>query len=113
MFYNEKQEKESKIKELQILKEEAPPIEIKELKAKYESLKLAQQKEYQTRKEKEAKLEASHAEHQKKIQELDDLYVQFDELYEQNSSKDDKINTLSQDLSKSQAELQALEAKII
>lgn len=48
---------------------------MKELKAKYESLKLAQQKEYQTRKEKEAKLETSYAENQKKVQELDDLYV--------------------------------------
>lgn len=82
MFYNEKHEKESKIKELQILKEDTPEIEIKELKAKYDNLKLSQQKEYQTRKEKEAKLETAYAETQKKVQQLDDLYIQFDQLYE-------------------------------
>ena len=68
MSYNEKHEKESKIKELQIFKDEFPPIELKELKAKYENLKSSQQKEYTTRKEKEAKLEAANAEIQKKVQ---------------------------------------------
>ena len=100
MFYNEKHEKECRTKELQILKEEMPTVEVKELKAKYENLKLSQAKEYQVRKEKEAKLEAAHAEHQKKVQQLDDLYVQFDQLYEQNSSKEEKINTLQKDLTK-------------
>jgi hypothetical protein len=68
MFYNEKHEKESKIKELQVLKDDTPVIEIKELKAKYDILKQSQLKEYQTRKEKEAKLETAYAEHQKKVQ---------------------------------------------
>ena len=48
---------------------------MKELKAKYDNLKLSQQKEYQTRKEKEAKLETAYAETQKKVQQLDDLYI--------------------------------------
>ena len=68
MFYNEKHEKERKIKELQVLKDDTPVIEIKELKAKYDILKQSQLKEYQTRKEKEAKLETAYAEHQKKVQ---------------------------------------------
>ena len=46
MFYNEKHEKECRTKELAILKEELPTIELKELKAKYENLKLSQAKEY-------------------------------------------------------------------
>lgn len=41
MFYNEKHEKECRVKELQILKEDMPTVEVKELKAKYENLKLA------------------------------------------------------------------------
>ena len=82
MFYNEKHEKECKIKELLIIKEETPVVDMKELKAKYDNLKLSQQKEYQTRKEKEAKLETAYAETQKKVQQLDDLYIQFDQLYE-------------------------------
>ena len=67
MFYNEKHEKECKIKELQIIKDEQPNIEVKELKAKYENLKQSQLKEYTTRKEKEAKLETAYAEVQKKV----------------------------------------------
>ena len=41
MFMNEKHEKECRAKELQILKEEMPTVEVKELKAKYENLKLS------------------------------------------------------------------------
>lgn len=40
MFVNEKQEKEQKIKELEIYREKEGPIsELKELKAKYENIK--------------------------------------------------------------------------
>ena len=62
MFYNEKLEKENRIKELQMYKEAEVICEVKELKAKYENLKQSQLKEYTTRKEKEAKLEAANVE---------------------------------------------------
>jgi hypothetical protein len=39
MFYNEKHEKESRIKDLQVYKEAETVSEVKELKAKYENLK--------------------------------------------------------------------------
>jgi DNA-binding protein H-NS len=39
MFYNEKLEKENRIKELQMYKEAEVICEVKELKAKYENLK--------------------------------------------------------------------------
>ena len=39
MFYNEKHEKESRIKELQVFKDTETVSEVKELKAKYEILK--------------------------------------------------------------------------
>lgn len=55
MFVNEKTEKDTKIKELAILKdsskEQVP--EYKELKVKYETLKINHNKEYNLRKEKE------------------------------------------------------------
>lgn len=58
MFINEKSEKEARIKELQIFRNKEGPIDdILELKAKYENLKELHQKEYNTRKEKEQKME--------------------------------------------------------
>ena len=55
---NEKSEKEARIKELQIFRNKEGPIDdILELKAKYENLKELHQKEYNTRKEKEQKME--------------------------------------------------------
>ena len=57
MFLDQKHEKDCKIKELLILKEENPPGELKEMKIKIENLKASQAKEYNGRKEKEQKLE--------------------------------------------------------
>jgi len=83
MFINEKTEKEAKVKELQIFRDKEGPIEeIQELRAKYENLKDLHNKEYMNRKEKEQKLEQCNDDLQKKNQALDDLYGQFDQLYE-------------------------------
>lgn len=58
-----KADRDAKVKEIQILKGElktsqaGPEPDIKELKAKYESIKTMHDKEYRLRKEKESKLE--------------------------------------------------------
>ena len=57
-FFDQKYEKECKIKELETLKEaEGSASEMKELRVKYEQCKINQNKEYQMRKDKEQKLE--------------------------------------------------------
>lgn len=89
LFMNEKLEKECKIKELTLLKEKEGPIEdATQIKIKYENLKQANQKEYNTRKEKEQKLEAANSEIQKQKQSLDDLYTQIDELFEASAASE-------------------------
>ena len=77
LFINEKQERELKAKELQILKEklEGPIPEVKELRVKYENYRIQHTKEYNLRKEKEGKLEAAHSEIQKLKVSLDDIYT--------------------------------------
>lgn len=111
---NEKHEKEAKIKEMEIyLQKEGQVSDIKELRAKYENLKSAQQKEYSSRKEKEMKLEQCNKELEKKNQAMDELYGQFDPLYEQISQQDDEISSLKQDKQSSIMIKQSLEAKII
>ncbi len=49
---------------------------------KYESLKLMHSKEYNLRKEKEAKLEQVHAEMTQLQESLDDVYTQIDQMQE-------------------------------
>lgn len=67
MFITEKTEKEAKIKELAVLKDnEGPMPEVKETRAKYEALKLTHQREYTLRKEKEQKIEVLNQEIQMK-----------------------------------------------
>ena len=46
MFVNEKAEKDNKMKEIEILKGDNPPGEMKELKVKYEQTKANLNKEY-------------------------------------------------------------------
>ena len=87
--------------------------DIKELRAKYENLKAAQLKEYNARKEKEAKLEQCNKELEKKNQAMDDLYGQFDPLYEQISQQEDEIASLKQEKQNSILIKQSLEAKLI
>jgi len=45
MFLNAKAEKDQKVKEIQVLREEQPPTDLKELRSKYEGLKIMLQKE--------------------------------------------------------------------
>ena len=86
LFITEKTEKEAKIKELQVLKESETPIqEIKEIRAKYEGLKFAYQREYNLRKEKEQKIETVTQEIQMKNQQLEDLLSQLGEICEANA----------------------------
>ena len=47
---------------------------------KYESLKLMHSKEYNIRKEKEAKLDQVHAEMAQLQESLDDVYTQIDQM---------------------------------
>ena len=113
MFLDQKHEKDCKIKELLILKEENPPGELKEMKIKIENLKASQAKEYNGRKEKEQKLEQAHLEVQKKTTIIEDLYNQIDQLYEQSSSQDEKLQKCQKEMQKLQTDLQAQEAKNI
>jgi len=80
LFIIEKSEKDCKVKELAILKEETSGAmpEVKELRVKYENLKIINGKEYNLRKEKETKLAAAMAEIEKSKQSLDDIYTQID-----------------------------------
>ena len=114
MFVNEKCEKEALAKEISIIKEKEGPIEeTKELRAKYENLKELHQKEYNSRKEKEQKLEQCNVDLQKKNQALDDLYGQFDQLYENIGQQDEQISHLQQEKSTLLTAKQSFEAKII
>lgn len=75
MFLNEKHEKDLKIKELEVLKSKEESVsEVKDLKIKYENIKMTHQKEYQCRKEKDAKLEQANETIQKKEKTINDLY---------------------------------------
>lgn len=80
LFINEKQEKELKAKELQVIKDklEGPVPEVKEIRVKYENLKIVHTKEYNLRKEKEDKLNIANAEIAKLKGSLDDIYTQID-----------------------------------
>ena len=64
LFITEKTEKDIKIKEISLLKEQSngPVAEVKELIAKCENLKIRHQTEYSLRKEKEQKLDTAMAE---------------------------------------------------
>lgn len=81
-----KADRDAKVKEIQILKGELKPSqtgpepELKDLRVKYESIKAMHDKEYRLRKEKESKLEQTHNELQKKIQSLEDIYIQIDSM---------------------------------
>ena len=67
MFIDQKAEKDAKIKEIQIMRNEleGQVPEVKELRMKYENLKQVHSKEYNHRKDKEAKLDQANADLQK------------------------------------------------
>ena len=79
-FNSAKAEKDQKSSELKILREEAkePIPDIKELRVKYENLKILHQKEMVRRKDIEAKYENVNTEMQKKTKALDDIYSQIE-----------------------------------
>ena len=56
------------------------------------------------RKEKEGKLEAAHQEVSKKTQSLEDLYVQIDQLYESNATREEELSGVKAELSKLKVE---------
>lgn len=103
MFIDQKTERDAKAKELQILKEEitnAPGSteetkipEVKEIKMKYESLKIMHSKEYNLRKDKEAKLEQCHSELQRYKQSLDDIYTQIDSMSDAIAQMEDQLQS--------------------
>ena len=109
MFINTKAEKDQKAKELQLLKEEqAPAVDVKELRIKYENLKVLHQKELTQRKDKEAKFETINAEMQKKNKSLDDLYSQIEEIYEASNALQTEVDKLKQDLGNEKLQNQQL-----
>lgn len=108
MFLNAKAEKDQKVKEIQVLREEQPPTDLKELRSKYEGLKIMLQKEQNQRKDKEVKLEQLNAEMIKKNKSLDDLYSQIDQIYEASSSLQEKVDQLEKELNSIKTQYQQL-----
>lgn len=90
MFVKEKLEKDHKIKELQVLKNEIGPIpEASSLKTTVEQQDLSLKKEKSQRIDKEQKLEEVNSELQKTNKSLNDLYEQFDQLYDKVANQEE------------------------
>ena len=98
MFLKEKLEKDKNGLELKTLREEQPPIELKDLKAKYEKLKSAYNREQEIKKDREAKYEQLNQEMLKKDKSLNDFYTQIDEIYESSSTLQEQVDKLSSQL---------------
>ena len=115
LFVNEQVEKNSKAKELELLKKDPQfkTTEVQQLHSKLEAFRMQLEKERGMRKEKEGKLEAANQEVQKKTQSLEDLYVQIDQLYESNATREEEISKVKAELSKLKVENEQAQSKLI
>lgn len=105
LYTNETADKAAKVREIQILKDEAGQVsDVKELRAKYENLKILYGKEQNIRREKEAKNEQLADELDKKSKSLNAMYPEIDKMCEMNSEIEEQVSKLEE-------EKTALEAK--